>query len=298
MESFYSKKMLFIYNPRAGKTRIRMRLADILDIFAAADYEMTVCPTRERGEARELVRTRRRDYDLVVCCGGDGTLDEVVGGMEQSGFSTPIGYIPAGSTNDFGVSLSLPRGMTKAAETIVTGHNFPCDIGAFNGETFVYIAAFGIFTEVSYETDQNAKNVLGHMAYVLEGVKSLQTVRHYRMKVLWEDQVIEDDFIYGMITNSHSVGGFKNITGENVRLDDGLFEVTLFKYPHNPVELNDIMRSLANRDLDMKQTYCFRTAAVRFESEEEIPWTRDGERGGAHRVVEIANRKQAIELRV
>lgn len=298
MESFYSKKMLFIYNPRAGKSRIRARLADILDIFAAADYELTVCPTRARDEARELVCTRQRDYDLVVCCGGDGTLDEVVAGMEQSGFSTPIGYIPAGSTNDFGGSLSLPREMKHAARAIVDGGDFPCDIGTFNSETFVYIAAFGIFTEVSYETDQNIKNVLGHMAYVLEGVKSLQTVRNFHMKVSWEDQEIEDDFIYGMVTNSHSVGGFRNITGKNVQLDDGLFEVTLFKYPRNPVELNNIMLSLANRDLDLKQVYCFKTAAVRFESEESIPWTRDGENGGEHSTVEITNRQQAVTFRV
>lgn len=292
------KKMLFVYNPKAGKAKIKNKLADILDVFATAGFEVTVYPTRKKGDAVEIVANRKPIYDLVVCSGGDGTLDEVVTGMTRSSFRTPIGYIPAGSTNDFGGSLHLPKSMVEAAETIVRGRNFPCDVGAFNNDIFAYIAAFGIFTEVYYETDQEIKNALGHMAYVLEGMKRLSSVRSHHLKVTYDEKTIEDDFIFGMITNSVSVGGFKNITGKNVQLDDGVFEVTLVRYPKNPVELNQIMLSLMNRDIDTGTTYCFRTSSVRLESDEEISWTLDGENGGSHTDVYIENRHRAVEIRV
>lgn len=292
------KKLLFVYNPKAGKAQIRMKLADILDIFAAADYELTVVPTRGKGDAEKTVAERSKEYALVVCSGGDGTLDEAVTGMMRSGFKTPIGYIPAGSTNDFGGSLALPKNMVKAAETAVNGRNFPCDIGSFNDDIFVYIAAFGLFTDVSYETAQDVKNVLGHMAYLLEGVKRLSAIRSYRFRIGHDGQTLEDDFMFGMITNSVSVGGFKNITGKNVKLDDGVFEVTLIKRPKNPMELNSILLSLLNRDIDSSYMYCFRTAALTLESEEPVAWTRDGENGGSHTRVEIRNLCQGIDIKV
>lgn len=292
------KKLLFVYNPKAGKALIRNKLADIFDIFTHAGYEITVAPTQGHEDARRVTAERSDQYDLVVCSGGDGTLDEVVTGMIQSGFRTPIGYIPAGSTNDFGGSLSLPKNMLRSAEVAVTGKNFSCDIGSFNDDVFVYIAAFGLFTDVSYETGQDIKNMLGHMAYLLEGVKRLSSIRSYPMKVSWEENEIEEEFIFGMITNSISVGGFKNITGKNVKLDDGLFEVTLIKVPKNPVELNNIMVSLLNRKLDADVMHCFRTAELTLESEEPVAWTLDGENGGSHKKVTIRNLYREIEIRV
>lgn len=294
----FEKKLLFVYNPKAGKAKIKNKLAEILDVFAGAGFEVTVYPTRKKGDAVEIVANRKPIYDLVVCSGGDGTLDEVVTGMIQSSFRTPIGYIPAGSTNDFAGSLHLPKNMVDAAECVVRGKNFPCDIGSFNNDTFAYIAAFGIFTEVSYETGQEIKNALGHMAYVLEGMKRIPSVKSCHLKVSYDDKTIEDDFIFGMITNSVSVGGFKNITGKNVQLDDGVFEVTLIKYPKNPVELTQTMNSLVNRNIDTGTTYCFRTSSVRFESDEEVAWTLDGENGGSHKDVYIENRHRAVEIRV
>lgn len=293
-----SKKLLFIYNPKAGKAKIRNKLADILDIFADAGYELTVYPTRSRGDARHIMEVRSRDYDLVVCSGGDGTLDETVTGMIESGFRTPIGYIPAGSTNDFGGSLSLPKNMIRAAEIVVEGRSFPCDIGAFNEDVFVYVAAFGILAEISYETDQDAKNLLGHTAYLLEGMKRLSSLKSFPMRVSYEDKIIVEDFIFGMVTNSLSVGGFKNITGKDVKLDDGLFEVTLIKRPKNPIELNNIIVSLLNRNIDTDVMYSFRTARLNLESTDPVPWTLDGENGGSHKSVKIQNICKAVEIRV
>lgn len=292
------KRALFVYNPRAGKAMIRSKLSDILELLEQGGYETMVRPTTKRGDACTYVQECAPETELVVCSGGDGTLDEVVTGILAGGKKIPIGYIPAGSTNDFGISLRLPKNMIRAAEIVVTGRDFPCDVGAFNDDVFVYIAAFGLFTEVSYETDQDIKNVLGHMAYLLEGVKRLSAIRSYPLKVTYEDQVIEDEFIFGMITNSVSVGGFKQITGKNVELDDGVFEVTLIRMPKNPMELNAVMAALLNRDINADCMLYFRTQQVSIESREPIAWTLDGEYGGSHEKALIRNCHKAITMKV
>ena len=292
------KKMLFIYNPKAGKAQIRNKLADILDVFTRGGYEITIYPTQRSEDAMEKTEKRSKEYDIAVCSGGDGTLDEVVTGMIRSGFRTPIGYIPAGSTNDFGGSLGLPKNMVRAAENIVNVNDFACDVGSFNEDVFVYIAAFGLFTDVSYETGQDMKNVLGHMAYLLEGMKKLRDIKSYHMKITTQDTVIEDDFLYGMITNSVSVGGFKGITGKYVDLSDGMFEVTLVKVPRSLDELNQTLAALAQRDIDTAQMYCFKTSWLKVETEEEVAWTLDGEFGGRHTEIVIENQKQALHIMV
>ena len=290
------KKLLFIYNPRAGKEKIRSNLLDIIDIFAKADYEITVYPTQSQGDGRKAVVERKKKFfDLIVCCGGDGTLDEVVSGMMYSSEKLPIGYVPAGSTNDFASSLGIPGRMKAAASSIVNGRRFSCDVGAFNEDYFIYIAAFGLFTEVSYATRQDMKNVLGHMAYLLE-VKSLSNIKAYDLKVESEDFSVEGSFLYGMVTNSVSVGGFKNITGKNVQLDDGEFEVTLIKKPNTAMEVNQIMSALVNRDISTESMYCFKTKALTITSKKGVAWTLDGEYGGIHNKVEIRNEKQALQI--
>ena len=302
-----SKKALFIFNPHSGKGLIKNHLLEITDILVKADYEVTVYPTQSRGDAERKMREREKDYVLVVCSGGDGTLDEIVTGMIQSGFKTPIGYIPSGSTNDFAKTLKIPSTMRKAAELIARGKVFSCDVGRFNRDVFVYVAAFGLFTEVSYETPQEMKNMLGHVAYFLEGVRQLTNIKSYLIKVTYvsengEEVVIEDDFIFGMVTNSHSVGGFKSIAGNvfkgKVDLNDGLFEVTLIKVPRNPVELNSILAALAIADIDTQYMYNFKSGKLTFESEDEVAWTLDGEYGGKHTTVELLNDKEALDILV
>lgn len=290
------KKLLFIYNPHAGKANIRSNLLDIVDIFTKAGYEVTAQPTQKKGDAIQATADKAGRFDLLVCSGGDGTIDEVVTGMMQRESRIPIGYVPAGTTNDFARSLKIPRTMLPAARSIVEGKPFACDIGTFNGDAFVYIAAFGLFTDVSYLTDQNMKNVLGHMAYLLEGAKRLNHYPSYHMKFEANGTVIEDDFMYGMITNSISVGGFKNITGQNVKLDDGVFEVTLIKKPKNVSQLNQLMTALVRKDVDTDCMYCFKASRITFESEDEVPWTLDGEYGGHQRKVEVQNEMQALEI--
>ena len=298
-----AKNILFVYNPRAGKAKIRSKLCDIIDIFAKAGCEITVYPTQQEGDAVSAVMNKKKRYDLLVCSGGDGTLDETVNGMIKCSKRIPIGYIPAGSTNDFAMSLGLPKNMCKAAEVIISGRDYPCDIGTFNEACFVYIAAFCLFTDVSYETSQQIKNVLGHMAYLLEGVKRISTIKSYCLKVCYketdgEDETIEDEFFYGMVTNSLSVGGFKRITGKYVELDDGEFEVTLIRKPSNPLEINTIIAALLNGNINTDYMYCFKTREITFEAEEEISWTTDGEFGGNHKSVHIENMKQAVTIRV
>ena len=293
-----NEKMLFIYNPRAGKAQIRSNLLDIIDIFVKAGYEVTAYPTQAAGDATKAVRERHAGFDIVVCSGGDGTLDEVVTGMMQCEEKIPIGYVPAGSTNDFASSLKIPKSMIKAADVVVNGKNFACDIGKFNNNNFIYVAAFGIFTDVSYETNQDIKNVLGHTAYLLEGVRRLPAVRSYALKISYDNEIIEGDFIYGMITNSYSVGGFKGITGKEVLLDDGLFEVTMIRKPSNPVDLNNIIRALVDKRAKSEHIYTFKTSSLTLESEEVISWSLDGEFGGEHTKAVIENQQKVLSIRI
>lgn len=292
------KKMLFIYNPNSGMGLLKPKLSDVLDIFVKGGYEVTVYPTQKYHDAVRKMGEYEEQYDLVACSGGDGTLDEVVTGMMKREKKVPIGYIPAGTTNDFASSLHISKNMLEAADTVVNGVPFACDVGEFNEDYFVYIAAFGLFTEVSYETKQSMKNVLGHLAYILEGTKRIFNIPSYRIKVTHDGETIEDEFIYGMVTNSRSVGGFKGITGKNVVFDDGKFEVTLFKTPRNPMELNEILGALALRKINPKRMYSFKTNEVHFETEEEIPWTLDGEFGGVHEEVVVKDCQKALEIMV
>lgn len=292
------KKLLFIYNPHAGKARIKNNLLSIIDIFTKAGYEVTAHPTQNQGDATQTVIKSASRFDRIVCSGGDGTLDEVVTGMMQCVDKIPVGYIPAGSTNDFARSLKIPKDMVKAAHVAACGREFSCDIGTFNQDTFVYIAAFGLFTDVSYETNQQMKNVMGHMAYVVEGMKRLSAVKSYCLKVIAGDQEYAGDFIYGMVTNSHSVGGFNNITGKNVEFNDGLFEVTLIKRPKNPIELTKIIEALMGAQIDTNYMYWFKASDIVIETEETVPWTLDGEFGGDHGKVIIKNEQTAITFLV
>ena len=290
------KKLLFVFNPLSGKALIKNYLFEIVDIMVKAEYDVTIYPTQRVNDAREKVEKEAAGYDLIVCSGGDGTLDETVGGLMNCGRRIPLGYIPAGSTNDFATSLGIPKDMIQAAHIAVNGKPYSCDVGWFNGNNFIYVAAFGLFTNVSYKTSQEWKNVLGHAAYILEGIKSLHEIPAFRMQVECDNSFFQDEFIYGMITNSTSVGGFKGMTGPDVELNDGVFEVTLIKKPRNPMELNEIIASLINLVDDTDMIYSFKTNCVKFTSKKEIPWTLDGEYGGDHIEVEIRNIQKAVDI--
>lgn len=292
------KKIYFIYNPHSGKEQISSKLSEIIQVLAGKDNELTVVPTTGYLDAVERLTNLPEGYDLVVCSGGDGTLDEVVTGMmkREPEKRIPIGYIPAGTTNDFARSLEIPRNMPEAARNIMQGVPFPCDVGSFNDDSFVYIASFGIFTEVSYSTKQEVKNVLGHMAYILEGMKSLYNIKSYNMKITSEEMQFEGDFLFGMVTNSKSVAGFKGLVRGDVQFDDGVYEVTFIRRPRNPLELQEILSALLKEELDSHYMYSFRTRHLTVESEEMIPWTLDGEFGGEHKNVEISNNQKAVDI--
>lgn len=291
-------KLLFVYNPHSGVGKIKSQLSDIIEIMVQAGYEVNVHPTQAVLDARNVVLERAGQYDLVVCCGGDGTLDETVTGLIEGGHKIPLGYIPAGSTNDFAASLNLPKNMKKAAQAAVGGDDFLCDVGCFGDRHFVYIAAFGLFTDVSYQTKQELKNVLGHVAYILEGARRIGSHPSYRMRVEYDGGVIEDEFLYGMVTNSLSVGGFKGMTGDDVSLNDGLFEVMLIRTPRNAVELNEIIAVLTKLRTESDMIYTFKTDELFVSPYQSIPWTLDGEFGGQQTQIHLQNLKQALSIRV
>lgn len=290
------KKLLFVFNPRSGKGLIKNHLLAIVETFSKAGYEILIHPTKRPLDAKEIVMKKQGKTDLIVCCGGDGTISEVVSGIIETGSKVPVGYIPAGSTNDFANSLRLPKKMENAAEVAVSGQIRAIDMGKFNGRTFVYVAAFGAFTEVSYATSQNLKNVLGHQAYILEGFKKMSSIRAIPMKITVGDEVIEDSFIYGMVSNAKSVGGMKGITGKHVHLDDGVFEVTLVKKIRNPLDLNAILSVLVGIMKQSERVVRLKGSNITFESQEPVPWTLDGEYGGTQEFVEVENQKQIVNL--
>ena len=289
-------RLLLIYNPYAGMGNFKERLGDVVDIFVKAGFSVEVYPTQSSGDAVNKAASPGIAPDVIVAAGGDGTLDEVVTGLLKSGSRIPLGYIPVGSTNDFAATLGLSNNIIEAAGDIVGGEERFIDIGLFNNRFFVYVAAFGAFTEVSYATNQNMKNYFGHSAYLFEGIKHIGDIKSYSMNVTVGSRTFSGEYIYGMVTNSLSVGGIKNLTGKNVLLDDGLFEITLIRRPKNPLELQEIAGSLllGNTDSSLIETY--RAPSISFSSEKEVSWTLDGEFGGSFTEARLVNISRSIGL--
>lgn len=292
------KRMLFLYNPHAGKGKVRAKLADILDRLTQGGWLVTVRPTAGPGDATVIAAELGSHYERVVCCGGDGTLNETVTGLLRLSQPPVLGYIPAGTTNDFSRNLTLPKRMEQAAETAAAGIPRPCDMGRFNDRTFVYVAAFGAFTDVSYETPQNFKNMFGHLAYLMEGVTRLGNLKSYTLRVEHDEGTAEGDFIYGMVSNTVSVGGFQGMPKEQVKLDDGLFEVLLIRAPKSLMELQGIARALAMQSPDESggAVLGFHSSKLTVTCATSLAWTLDGEFGGETLQADIENRKQAVSI--
>ncbi len=292
------KKLYFICNLHSGKTIMRNKLASVVDIFTKAGYEVTIRPTQARMDACSAAEYACLDggYDLLVCSGGDGTLNEVVQGLMYSEKPLPVGYIPCGSTNDFARGLRIPMDIEAAAEWLMCGHLYHCDVGAFNQRYFLYIAAFGAFTSTVIDTPQNIKNALGHVAYLLNAMTQVSNIRPFHLKVEYDDEVLEDDYLFGMVTNTASVGGVLKL--KSFMLDDGTFEVMLIRNPARTIDLHHTLRALLNIDQDMDWTYVqfFRASHLRFISNEEIFWTLDGEYGEKTGCAEIFNHCRALPL--
>ena len=230
------------------------------------------------------------------CCGGDGTLNETITGLLSAGADTPIGYIPAGSTNDFASSLKLPTNILKAAQTIVEGEPVSYDVGSFNGRCFSYVASFGAFTRSSYATPQNVKNALGHTAYVLSGITELSQIRNEHVKMEIDGQTVEGDFLFGAICNSTSVGGILTLDPKQVDMGDGLFEILLVRAPENLGEIHECIQALQSQKYNCAML-TFRSAQkVRIFADPEMPWTLDGEKEDGHEMVEVENLHHAIRL--
>lgn len=286
------KRLMFVYNPKAGKAKIRTQLADIVEIFDRAGYSVTVRPTRRKGDTTRILNRYAEDYDRIVISGGDGTLNEALCGLRlasEKGKSTPeLGYIPTGSTNDFATSLGIPGDPVRAARIAAGGNAFSCDSGTFNGHPFAYVAAFGAFTEVSYATPQETKNSLGHFAYILEGIKSLPQIKGIPFTVETDEETFSGRYLYGMVSNSTSVGGFNGIYGKgNVSLNDGLLEVLLIKEPRTIAEQSELMSDLLRINLKSSHIVALKTKKITFISDTNVPWTLDGEFGGDPNSAEI-----------
>lgn len=293
------KKLFFIINPVAGRGMYKQGLGEALYTLYSAGYEPTLRFTSRAGEAVELAQLSE-GYDLVCCLGGDGTLSEVTSGLmalkpEQR---PPIGYFPLGTANDVATTLKLPKNDPAAvARRIAEGSPMAWDVGVFGGDRyFTYVAAFGAFTDVSYETPQQSKQALGHLAYLLEGMNRLPKLPHYRTRVEMDGEVVEGDYIFGGVTNSTSVAGLVKLDPDMVALDDGEFEVALVKYPATLADLNALVSQAVSKNFNGEMMSIRKAHTVRFTFGDPVPFTRDGEPGGVHTDVKIENAHSAVRI--
>ena len=290
------KKLLWIVNPHAGKGAMSGKIIGCVAEFQKAGYDVTIYITQGAQDATRVAQERAGEFDRIVCAGGDGTLNEVVTGLMQAETRPSLGYIPAGTTNDFASSLGIPKTAAEAAAVAAGDTLQALDIGRFNGRYFNYIAAFGAFTEVAYATPQQSKNIFGRAAYIVEGIKSLTNIKQHHIKLQSAEMTVEDDFIYGMVTNSVSVGGFKALAPDGVALDDGLYEVLLVYPVENPMELQWLVNDLLTGNIESGRFLYFRTAHLTLDAAADVRWTLDGEYGGTTRHAEIENFPRAIRF--
>ena len=290
------KKMLFIMNPFAGQKKANRYLPEILLLFTRAGYEITTFMTTGTGSAAKMAEKRSREADLVVCCGGDGTLNETVTGMLRAGATAPIGYIPAGSTNDFASSLKLSSNVMQAARDILEGQPVAYDVGRFGDRYFSYVASFGAFTKSSYTVPQNIKNALGHTAYLLGGISELSQIKNEHIRMEIDGQVVEDDYLFGAICNSTSIGGILTLDPKQVDMGDGLFEILLVRAARNLAEITECIQAVQSQKYNCAMI-TFRSAkSVKIYADPTMLWTLDGEKEEGHEEVTAENLHHAIRL--
>ena len=291
------KKLLFIMNPFAGQRKANRQLADIIDVFNRADYEVLTYMTACQGDAERVARQYGPNVDIVVCCGGDGTFNETVSGVLKSGTDVPVGYIPAGSTNDFASSLKLSADFVQAARDIVEGEPVRVDIGRFGERYFSYVASFGAFTRASYATPQNVKNALGHLAYLLGGIQELSQIKAQKLSfALPNGERIEDEFIFGAISNSTSVGGILTLAPDKVDMTDGKFELLLVRAPKTAMELTECLMALQRQTYNCAMITFLSAEHVKVTAPKEMDWTLDGERGQGAESIEVTCMHHAIQI--
>lgn len=290
------KKLLLILNPFAGQRKANRFLPDIIRLFHDFGYRCEIYITGASGDATRFIIESEEKYDMIVCAGGDGTLNESIAGVLTKGLTCPIGYIPCGTTNDYASSIGLSGDVLQAAQDIMEGMPRSFDIGCFNGRYFVYTATCGAFAKASYTTSQAAKNVLGHFAYVLEGVMDLTTIQPIRMRVETEETSFEDEFIFCSITNSTSVGGILKLDTQLVALNDGKFEVTLVKNPVNPAQLSTILYGLTTMDIPNEMVKFFSVSSLKITCDPPLEWTLDGEREAETAYAEVKNLHSVVKM--
>ena len=295
------RKLLFIMNPKSGLMQAPKYMADIIGKFSGAGYLTQVLMTTGPGDAREFAAEYGGEADIVVVSGGDGTLNGVIDGLISGGHRTPLGYIPAGSTNDFANSIGLPKSIPACVERVINGTPHPVDIGCFNGRYFSYVASFGAFTSTTYSVPQNIKNILGHSAYVMAGVKELAHIKSIHARTILEkgtpeETILEGDYVLGGVCNSRSIGGIVNLEKLDVDVNDGLMEVILIRMPRDLIELSDITASILGGTFNSQQIEKYSARNVTFELDENVHWTLDGEYEKGSGICEINTIKSAISL--
>ncbi len=289
------KKLLLIVNPCSGRAKMYTELLKVVEILSAADYAVTVYPTKYKGDATGYISNLSNDdYSVIVVCGGDGTLNEVITGIMQAKISIPLGYIPSGTLNEWSSGLNISRNIESAAKDITKNNKIMLDIGKFGEKYFSYTASFGAFTSASYSAPQNVKNVLGQAAYFFEGIKSLGNIKPIHLKFTYNEKKHEGDYLFGAVSNSLSVGGIVKYDKSDVVLNDGEFEVLLIRKPDNILKLQPLIDGILKRDFNSEGFEFFKTKSLMVESTEPVFWTLDGEFAETEGPLHISNIHNAI----
>ena len=276
------RKLLLIMNPKSGVMLAPKYLSELVERFSRAGYLTQILMTTARGDARDFAAEYGGEVDVVAVSGGDGTLNEVIDGMITAGHKTDIGYIPSGSTNDFANSIGLTGSIYDCTDRIIEGKGRPLDVGCFNGRYFSYIASFGAFTSTSYSVPQNLKNIFGHAAYVMGGIKEIAELKPIHAKFISDkdtshSRVYEGDYVIGAVCNSRSIGGILHLENLGVDMSDGQMEVLLIKMPKDIIQLSETAVSMLGGSFLSNQIESFTTSSLEVEIENDIHWTLDGE---------------------
>lgn len=293
-------RVLFLVNPMAGRQRIKTELIYVVDALTKAGYAPLVLTMQGRENTRKVLQEMDSQFDLVMCCGGDGTFNEIMAAVMDWKVKPELGYIPAGSTNDFATGIHLSPDIRTATDDIIKGTPHSFDAGKFNDTYFTYVASFGAFTETSYSTPQNIKNTLGHFAYILEGIRELPSISvlDYHIHIETKEKVIDDSFAFGAISNAKSVGGVFKMSDDFVDLNDGLFEVMLIRRPKNPVDVSLLIGALNTMHYDNPMFVTFQTKELSLRSDKPLVWSLDGERTEAGVLTNICCLRDAYRIRV
>lgn len=294
-----SIRVLVIINPASGRGNITEYIDEIRKNLEEKDMEVNLKITKKEYNANHIVKDNINESDLILVCGGDGTFNETISALMELNISDmSIAYIPTGTTNDLAKSLNMPEKDISITKKLLESKARRLDVGQFNeNKYFCYIAAFGVVTDVAYKTSHKAKNKYGKFAYYIRALFELIKIPTYKTKITFDEEELEGEFVYGGISNSESIAGFKWFDKEDVDLSDGKFEALFIRKPKKLSGYFRLISDFRNKDYMSNRDFVyFKANKITVTTAQKVDWTIDGEFAGNMNFANIENKNKAIEL--